>query len=150
MPAREALPTYLVNQLGKQISRSILRGDRVIKIQLKPPELGVVKVEMDLKENVLKLGMIIENSSVKELLLANANELKEALVEQGVRLEKIDVQIGDHANQTLGDLKEGGKEGRNGNQGEKAGMSHSTDHGAEGQAGHRMPFNKDQLLDLVA
>jgi len=92
-PPRDVLPAYLVDQLGRQISRSIQKGDRVLKIQLKPPELGVVKVELDLKENVLKLGMITENSAVKELLLANANELKEALVEQGVKLEKIDVQI---------------------------------------------------------
>ncbi len=149
-PPRDVLPAYLVDQLGRQISRSIQRGDRVLKIQLKPPELGVVKVELDLKENVLKLGLIAENSAVKELLLANANELKEALVEQGVKLEKVDVQVGDHSNQTLSDLKEGLKEGRSGNQGEKAGPSHSTDHGADRQAGLPMPFKKDQLLDLVA
>jgi hypothetical protein len=149
-PPRDVLPAYLVDQLGRQISRSIQRGDRVLKIQLKPPELGVVKVELDLKENVLKLGLITENSAVKELLLANANELKEALVEQGVKLEKVDVQVGDHSNQTLSDLKEGLKEGRSGNQGEKAGPSHSTDHGADRQAGLPMPFKKDQLLDLVA
>jgi flagellar hook-length control protein FliK len=145
-PPRDVLPAYLVDQLGRQISRSIQRGDRVLKIQLKPPELGVVKVELDLKENVLKLGLITENSAVKELLLANANELKEALVEQGVKLEKVDVQVGDHSNQTLSDLKEG----RSGNKGEKAGPSHSTDHGADRQAGLPMPFKKDQLLDLVA
>ena len=149
-PPRDVLPAYLVDQLGRQISRSIQKGDRVLKIQLKPPELGVVKVELDLKENVLKLGMITENSAVKELLLANANELKEALVEQGVKLEKIDVQIGDHSNQTLRDLKEGLKEGRNGNQGENEDPSHSTGHGADSHTGPLMPLNKDQLLDLVA
>jgi Holliday junction resolvasome RuvABC DNA-binding subunit len=149
-PPRDVLPAYLVDQLGRQISRSIQRGDRVLKIQLKPPELGVVKVELDLKENVLKLGMIAENSTVKELLLANANELKEALVEQGVKLEKVDVQIGDHFNQTLNNLKEGQKEGRNGNQGENSGLSHSDDRGVESHAGTRGPLRKDQLLDLVA
>ncbi len=149
-PPRDVLPAYLVDQLGRQISRSIQRGDRVLKIQLKPPELGVVKVELDLKENVLKLGLITENSAVKELLLANANELKEALVEQGVKLEKVDVQIGDHSNQTLNDQKEGLKEGRSGKQGDKPGSSHPNDPRAEGQAGPTMPFKKDQLLDLVA
>jgi hypothetical protein len=149
-PPRDVLPAYLVDQLGRQISRSIQRGDRVLKIQLKPPELGVVKVALDLKENVLKLGMITENSAVKELLLANTNELKEALVEQGVKLEKVDVQIGDHSNQTLSDQKEGLKEGRNSNQGEKASLSHSNDHGVGSNAGPSMPFKEDQLLDLVA
>jgi flagellar hook-length control protein FliK len=148
-PPRDVLPAYLVDQVGRQISRSIQRGDRVLKIQLKPPELGVVKVELDLKENVLRLGMITENSTVKELLLANTHDLKEALVEQGVKLEKVDVQIGGHSNQTLSDLKEGLKEGRHGNQGEKASDSHLKDHGTNNHAGPPMPLNKDQLLDLV-
>lgn len=147
MPTRDVLPTYLVDQVGKQISRSLQRGDRIIKIQLKPPELGMVKVEMALKDNVLKLGMIIESSAVKELLLANTNELKEALAEQGVKLEKIDVQIGDHSNQTFSDLKEGLKEGQRGNQGDKVG---SNDYRADRQAGPSIPFIKDQILDLVA
>ena len=150
VPTREVLPAYLVDQLGRQISRSIQRGDRVLKIQLKPPELGVVKVALDLKENVLKLGMITENSAVKELLLANASELREALVEQGVKLEKIDVQIGDHSNQTLSDLKEGLKEGRHGNQGVGKGQSQSTDHRVDGQTDPSTSYRKDQLLDLVA
>jgi flagellar hook-length control protein FliK len=83
-------------------------------------------------------------------LLANTNELKEALVEQGVKLEKVDVQIGHHSNQTLSDQKEGLKEGRNSNQGEKASLSHSNDHGVGSNAGPSMPFKEDQLLDLVA
>jgi len=150
MPTRDALPAYLLDQLGRQISKSIQRGDRVIKIQLKPPELGVVKVEMDLKENVLKLGMITENSSVRELLLANASDLREALVEQGVKLEKIDVQIGDHSNQNLGDLKEGLKEGKGRNQDQEAGSRLAHDPWADRDTGSVRPFKEDQILDLVA
>ena len=35
---------------------------------------------------------------VKELLIANADELREALVDQGLKLEKIDVQYRIHRN----------------------------------------------------
>lgn len=103
---RGFLPGYVVEQVGRQIARSLLGGKRIVRLQLKPPELGMVKVEMDIKEHVLKLGMIAENSSVKELLLSNAHELRDALVEQGVKLERLDVQINHDSNHSLAHSKE--------------------------------------------
>ena len=99
--AGNLLPSYLVDQVGKQLARSVLRGERVIRLQLKPPELGTVKVEMDMRGNILKLGMIADNSSVKQLLLSNVHELREALVEQGVKLDRLDVHIDYEFNQSL-------------------------------------------------
>ena len=95
-----------IDQVGKQIARSLLRGERIIRFQLKPPDLGFVKVEMDIKDNVLKLGMITENSSVKEILLSHVHELREALVQQGVKLDKVEVQINYHFDQSLAHSEE--------------------------------------------
>ncbi len=67
---------------------------------------------MDLKGSVLKLGMITENSSVKELLLSNVHELRGALLEQGVKLERLDVHIDYHFSQSLAHSKEGASEGQ--------------------------------------
>jgi hypothetical protein len=103
---RNFLPAYLVDQVGRQLAKSVLRGERVIKLQLKPPELGAVKVEMDIKGSILKLWMITENSSVREVLLSNAHELREALAEQGVKLERLDVHIDYDSNQSLAHSKE--------------------------------------------
>jgi len=104
---RSSLPAYLVDQVGKQISRSILRGDRIVRLQLKPPDLGRVKINIDIKDNALKLGMIAEHSSVKELLLSNVHELRGALVSQGIKLENIDIQINYGFGQSLAGSKEG-------------------------------------------
>ena len=148
-PVKNVLPAQLIDRVGKQISRSLQRGDRIIRIQLKPPELGTVKVAMDLKENVLKLGMIIENSSVKELLLANANELRDALIEQGVKLEKIDVQIGNHSNPTFGDLKEGPTGEQRGSQGGKTYLPPTEDYLTDTLTEQSLTFYGDQRVDLV-
>jgi hypothetical protein len=104
--ARGFLPGYLIEQVGRQIARSLLAGKKVVRLQLRPPELGTVKVEMDMKEGALRVGMITENSSVKELLLSNAHELRDALVEQGVKLDRLDVQINHDSNQSLAYAKE--------------------------------------------
>jgi len=148
VPVRGFFPAYLIDQIGKQISRSILRGERVIRLQLKPPELGVLKVEMDIKDNILKLWMITENSSVKDLLLSNAHQLREALVEQGVKLGRFDIQINYNFDQSLANSKEGLKDGQ----------GHEINKGpfmAEDDTDDRLsgPGNMatgDHLLDLVA
>ena len=111
-PVRNFLPPHLIDQVGKQISRSLLRGERVIRLQLKPPDLGVLKVEMDIKDHILKLGIITENNSVKELLLSNVHELREALVQQGVKLERLDINISYNFGHSLADSKEGLNKGQ--------------------------------------
>lgn len=147
-PVRNFLPAYLIDQVVKQISRSILRGERVIRLQLKPPELGVLKVEVDIKDNILKLGMTTENSSVKQLLLSNVHELRAALIEQGVKLERFDVQMNYNFDQSLANSKEGLKEG----QGQDLnGMPFIAEADTEDPiSGARNMAEGDHLLDLVA
>ena len=105
------LQASLINQVGKQISRSILNGDQIVRLQLKPPDLGTVKIKIDIKDNTLKLGIVAEHHSVKELLLNNIHQLKEALLHQGVKLDKVDVQIDYNFGQSLNGSKEGSNSG---------------------------------------
>jgi len=143
-PVRDFLPSYLIDQVGKQISRSILRGEKVIRLQLKPPELGTLRVDMDMKDNILKLGMITENNSAKELLLSNIHELREALLEQGIKLDRLDVQINHNFNQSLANSKEGQNQDRNW-------MPFMAEGGTEDPlSGARNMAASDRLLDLVA
>jgi len=148
--ARELLPAHLINQVGRQISRSILRGERVIKLQLHPPDLGSVKVEMDIRDNVLKLGMIIENSTVRELLLSNASELRHALVEQGVKLEKLDIQINYNFGQTLTNSKESSKQNQRGTKGTRPMSAIGENSSEQSQTMQRVMLRGDRLLDLTA
>ena len=93
--------------------------------------------------------MITENSSVKELLLTNANDLRDALIEQGVKLEKIDVQIGNHSNPTLSDLKEGSTGEQRGSQGGKTYLPPSEDYLTDTLTEQSLIFYGDQRVDLV-
>lgn len=100
-------PEHIVYQLRNQISRAVMRGDRVINLQLNPPELGAVKLSMEIKGNALQLGMIAESISAKEIMLAGAQELKSALLDQGIKLESLDVQVGHNFGRSLMNLNEG-------------------------------------------
>ena len=149
-PLRGYIPVSLVDQVGKQISKSILRGDQLVTIQLKPPDLGKVNIKMDIKDHVLKLSMTAEHHSVKELLLNNIHELKEALVQHGVKLEKVDVQINHNFGQSLNASKEGTDNRQDWRQDFNEEEFHS-DHHTEIQ--HERPINitsGSNLLHLVA
>ena len=149
-PLRNLLPTYLLDQVGRQIARSILRGEKVLRFQLKPPDLGFMKVEMDIKDNVLRLGMITENSTVKDMLLSHVHELREALVQQGVKLEKVDIQIHYDFGQSLAHSKGGLKEGRGRGQDIKGSPFPGDVDTEDPQTVARMMARGDHLLDLVA
>ena len=149
-PLRGYIPVTLVDQVGKQISKSILRGDQFVTLQLKPPDLGKVNIKMDIKDHILKLSMTAEHHSVKELLLNNIHELKEALVQHGVKLEKVDVQINHNFGQSLNASKEGTDNRQDWRQDFNEEEFHSNNHK---EIQHERPINitsGSNLLHLVA
>lgn len=149
-PAQDFLPTYLVDQVGKQISRALLKADRVIRLQLKPPELGAMKIEMDIKDNLLKLEMITESSAVKELLLSNIHELKNALIEQGIKIEELDVQVKHDFNHSLANSEQELKERQQLLQEQDPNTLTAENNLDDPEAGLRNRAPSDRLLNLVA
>jgi Flagellar hook-length control protein FliK len=145
------LPNYLVDQLGKQISRSLIRGDGVVRFQLKPSDLGFVKLEMHMTDNQVNISVAAENSTVKELLLSNIQELREMLSGQGIKLDKIDVHVGSDFNQTFSDLREGAEKDNGSNQGQsrKSALLPEEDN-QKGFFESRHSAGQDSVVDLVA
>ena len=105
---------------------------------------------MDIQDQTLRLSMTAEHHSVKELLLNNVHELKEALVQHGIKLEKVDVQINYNFGQSLNASKEGTDNGKRSSRDFNGEEFHSDNH-TEGL--HERPINMmsgKNLLDLVA
>jgi flagellar hook-length control protein FliK len=145
------LPNYLMDQMGRQIARAINRGDGVIRFQLKPPEMGFVKLEMQLTDNQLSLSVAAENSSVKELLLSNIHELRETLQSQGIRIDKLDIQLNNDFNQSLANFQEGRQKESRASSGDGAGEDQvNHDEAAEVAAHNRASPRNDSTIELVA
>ncbi len=94
-------PLHVINQVGRQMAFAIRRGENQVRLQLKPPDLGSIQLDMVMKDHVLKVAVITEHHAVKELLMSHVQELREALVEQGVELQRIDINIDHHFGQSL-------------------------------------------------
>lgn len=146
LPETGVLPKYLINQVGKKVAMSVLKKDSFIKLQLKPPELGNVKIKMDVTDNVLKLGMTLENESVKELLLSNIHDLKRVMGEQGIKIDKLEVNINADFDQAMKDSNDANPQNQQGHKGKKTVLS-------DPESKQIMPsalLRQDALLDLMA
>jgi hypothetical protein len=89
------VPGHVVAQVSRQVSRALLNGDQTVRLNLNPPQLGTLKVRLEWSGERLKIEMLTDRPQVKDLLLASTPELKEALGQQGFKVDKMEVQMGD-------------------------------------------------------
>ena len=77
---------------------SVVFNENVSKatITLNPPELGRLKVEMSLKDNIMQASFRVENMNVKEVIERNIETLKTALLEQGLSVDELNVSLDDN------------------------------------------------------
>ena len=108
------LPAYVTHQVSKSLVRAINQGENIIKIQLKPPELGRLVMTIDNTGNSMKVNIMTENFAAKEILISNANELRSVLSNSGVHLERFDVDMNSNFKQSMADT--GNQAGNSGKQ----------------------------------
>lgn len=102
----KTLPFYVLNQVSRQILRSRLMNESEIHLQLAPPSLGRLKLTIAQTAAGLKVNIIAENTASKDMLLSNSGELKSALLEQGLRVDKIDVETQANFDQAMADARQ--------------------------------------------
>ncbi len=103
--AFSTLPDFVTRQVGKSIVRSINTGDDTIRMQLKPPELGRVYMSIEHNGSSMKVSVITEHQSAKDILIANVNEIKAMLSASGVSLERFEVDMSSDFQQSMADAR---------------------------------------------
>jgi flagellar hook-length control protein FliK len=86
------------------------------RLQLHPPELGRMKVELRLSGDTLQIDVLTRTSEARELLYERVAELKAALEQHGLRVERFAVDI-DHRGVADGGLGQASQQERKGNKG---------------------------------
>jgi Holliday junction resolvasome RuvABC DNA-binding subunit/flagellar hook-length control protein FliK len=95
------VPYYLNQQVGRQLANAIRNNENQVTIQLRPPNLGTLKLDLEVQNNILRVGMATDNHLTRDLLVSHVNELKDALAEQGIRIDDVDIQINYDLGQSL-------------------------------------------------
>jgi flagellar hook-length control protein FliK len=99
------MPAYVMNQVEKSVVRAVNQGENVLKIQLKPAELGRLVMTIDNVGNSMKVSITTENPVAKDILNAHVNELKTVLAAAGISLDKFDVDMNSDFRQSMTDKK---------------------------------------------
>jgi hypothetical protein len=144
------IPLHVVNQVARQISLSLQRGENHLRLQLRPPHLGAIQIDMDMKDSVLKIGMTTENNSVKEFLMSSIQELRDSMVQQGVKLERLDVQVNYNLGQSMAQARRGQNGFQRQREGQRGGSDALAGNGDVSETTTPRIIRADALVDLVA
>lgn len=85
--------SQLLDQVNNGILRTLADGGRQLQLQLTPADLGNVTVVLSVNANKEVSAVIRpENADAAKMLAENMHHLKQALEQQGLKVQKLDVQ----------------------------------------------------------
>lgn len=94
--SRSTVPDVDANRFLQRVARAFQAADErggEVRLRLSPPELGALRLEVTVREGVLTARVETETSSARTILLDNLPQLRERLAEQGMKIEKFDVDV---------------------------------------------------------
>ncbi len=76
---------------------SAVRGaseqNRPFRVRLNPPELGSLQVEITQRDGIYSARLEVQTTSAQQAILDHVGHLKESLQQNGIRLDRIEVQL---------------------------------------------------------
>ncbi|MCX8043206.1 MAG: flagellar hook-length control protein FliK [Desulfobacterota bacterium] len=89
---------YIIEQLLDRINAAARHAGQKISLQLFPPELGKIHIDLALRDNQLRAVVIAESQQVKQMLVAGIEQLKSGLEQQNIQLDRLSVMVaGEHS-----------------------------------------------------
>ena len=89
--AEHANPAQVVSQVAHALVS--YRGGQELQLQLNPPDLGTVRVDVALHDGVLSARIETQSPTTQQILADNLSQLKDSLAQQGVSFDRIDVRL---------------------------------------------------------
>ncbi|MBC7856281.1 MAG: flagellar hook-length control protein FliK [Pirellulaceae bacterium] len=72
---------------------SAQQRDGEVRLRLSPPELGSLRLQVSVQEGVMVARLETETEAARSTLVSNLPALRERLAEQGVRIERFDIDL---------------------------------------------------------
>lgn len=76
---------------GRTLLQKAQEGGGSIRLQLEPPELGHMKLEIQVTKDGVKAEAVVENGLVRQTLMDNIPQLRQVLLDKGLELQRFDV-----------------------------------------------------------
>jgi flagellar hook-length control protein FliK len=91
-PSVEVDATRLLNRVARAFTAAQER-DGEIRLRLSPPELGSLRLDVRIQDGVLVARLQTETDAARNAIVDNLPALRDRLSEQGVRIERFDVDL---------------------------------------------------------
>lgn len=80
--------------------KEIKEGDTsILKVSLKPKELGEISIKLVMKDGTISGNILVENDNSKNILEKQLNEIKEELKNSNVNIDKLDINLSNDSKQ---------------------------------------------------
>jgi flagellar hook-length control protein FliK len=92
----DTLSRFQQNKLVQRVLKGLEQlssGGGQVKLRLHPPELGTLQMTLRIEANVMSARLEVENSLAKDALLNNLQSLRDRLSEQGMTIDRFDVEV---------------------------------------------------------
>lgn len=84
----------ILNQLSLAVARGMRSGEQHLVLKLHPADLGEVKVDLTVRQQVVSVSFTMENSKVKETLEGSMEEFRQNMEQKGFSLGDVNVFVG--------------------------------------------------------
>jgi hypothetical protein len=83
----------LFNEIVRQFSLTIKNGGGEARVVLQPEILGKIQMDLKLNDNRINSMFVVENQSIKDLIMSKLNVLENSLLQQGFSLGSFQVEV---------------------------------------------------------
>jgi len=138
--------THWGTELGQQVvmmSHSARQGMQTAELRLDPPDLGPLRVSLNLADGVASASFVSAHASVRQAIETAIPQLQQALAQAGISLGQ--TSVGEQAAQ-----QEFAQQGGNGSQRQSGGTLGGTEAMAEVPAAVTVARNANALVDTFA
>jgi len=98
---KDSIRTISASEIVKEFTDLVGNSEKKsIVLRLVPENLGKIKISLDIIENNVRATFEVENESVKTIIQNNSENLKHALVQQGLQLNGLNISLSNFEQKT--------------------------------------------------
>lgn len=84
----------IIRQVLEQVQVKLGKGQSEMRLELKPEHLGPLSLKVSIEDGLVTANFTVARGVVKEVLQANLAELRNALEQQGLKVDQFNVMMG--------------------------------------------------------
>ena len=125
-----------LGELGNDVADNIIKnaklytqgGKSEVKVQLSPPELGTIKLQFKVENDVLETKITVERSGIKDVIEKDIPRLRDLISSADIDVGKLDVSLQDKENSKMDFLNKEFHSNSKGNNAQSSSQQESENH----------------------